>query len=217
MPWIRIIDEDEAAGPLKELYDLRRREAGFVSNAYKVASLKPELAWAMERFRKSIIFGGSSLGRRREEIIAVVQAAVAKCSYSGVSHGEMLRSLIGGDGAKVAQLGRDWRACDWLDDQERAICAFVEKLTRSQSELTAADVQSLRDVGFDDEGILDVTLVAAYRNYITRVLDALGIEINDESFQSPEIVEALLVGDRALPASQRERWGGASRTGPADE
>lgn len=205
MPWIRIIDEDEAIGSLKELYDLRRQEAGFVSNAYKVASIKPDLAWAQERFRKAIIFGGSSLGRRREEIIAVVQAATARCSYSGVSHGEMLRNLIGGDGAKVAQLGRDWRSCDWLDDQERAICAFVEKLTREQSTMTEADVRSLGDAGFDDESILDIAMVAAYRNYVTRLLDALGIEINPESLVSPEIVDALLVGDRALPASYREQ------------
>ena len=33
----------------------------------------------------------------------------------------------------------------------------------------------LRDAGFDDTGILQITLIAAWFNYINRVADALGV------------------------------------------
>jgi len=52
---------------------------------------------------------------------------------------------------------------------------YVVKLTRDATQCTAEDHQMLRAVGFDDRGILQVTLIAAWFNYINRVADALGV------------------------------------------
>lgn len=52
---------------------------------------------------------------------------------------------------------------------------FAVKLTRQAYKMTERDVQSLRDVGFDDRGILQITMIAAWFNYVNRVADALGL------------------------------------------
>ena len=52
---------------------------------------------------------------------------------------------------------------------------FAVKLTVSPHKHTREDVERLRSVGFDDTGILQITLIAAYFNYINRVADALGV------------------------------------------
>ena len=52
---------------------------------------------------------------------------------------------------------------------------FVVKLTHTPYKHTSADVEKLRAVGFDDTGILQITMIAAYFNYINRVADALGV------------------------------------------
>ena len=52
---------------------------------------------------------------------------------------------------------------------------FVVRLTRAAYKLTAEDLQKLRAVGFDDVGILQITLIASWFNYINRVADALGV------------------------------------------
>ena len=52
---------------------------------------------------------------------------------------------------------------------------FAVKLTVAPYKHTRADVEKLRAVGFDDTGILQITLIAAYFNYINRVADALGV------------------------------------------
>ena len=39
----------------------------------------------------------------------------------------------------------------------------------------APDHKKLRAVGFDDRGILQITLIASWFNYINRVADALGV------------------------------------------
>jgi alkylhydroperoxidase family enzyme len=52
---------------------------------------------------------------------------------------------------------------------------FAVRLTREPWKLTADDLDGLRRVGFDDCGILQITLIAAWFNYINRVADALGV------------------------------------------
>ena len=52
---------------------------------------------------------------------------------------------------------------------------FTARLTTAAYKLTAEDVAGLRAVGFDDTGILQITLIASWFNYINRLADALGV------------------------------------------
>ena len=52
---------------------------------------------------------------------------------------------------------------------------YVSQVTRDATRVTRADHDRLRQVGFDDRGILQITLIAAWFNYINRVADALGV------------------------------------------
>ncbi len=52
---------------------------------------------------------------------------------------------------------------------------YVVKLTKDATQCGREDIQKLRAVGFDDRGILQITLIAAWFNYINKVADALGV------------------------------------------
>ena len=80
--------------------------------------------------------------------------------------------------AFVQAVARDWRSAP-LSAADRALCEFASKLTLSQHEMLAADLDALRDNGFDDRAIHDAVQVISYFNYITRVADALGVERED--------------------------------------
>ncbi len=54
---------------------------------------------------------------------------------------------------------------------------FVGKITLQQKDLRESDVQNMRQAGFDDLQLLEVVQLAAWFNYITRVADALGVEV----------------------------------------
>jgi len=70
---------------------------------------------------------------------------------------------------------RDWRTAP-LDEVDRALCAYAEKLTLDQPSVGADDIAALSGCGLDDRAIHDATQVIAYFNYITRVADGLGVE-----------------------------------------
>ncbi len=52
---------------------------------------------------------------------------------------------------------------------------FVVKMTRHSYRMTEQDVRALRDAGFDDRAILQITMIAGWFNYANRVADALGL------------------------------------------
>ena len=59
--------------------------------------------------------------------------------------------------------------------QDRAMLDYVVQLTKDATRIGRADHEGLRAAGFDDRAILQITLIAAWFNYINRVADALGV------------------------------------------
>ena len=62
-----------------------------------------------------------------------------------------------------------------ITDQERVMLDYVVKLTKDATKIWPEDHAKLRAEGFDDRGILQITLIASWFNYINRVADALGV------------------------------------------
>jgi uncharacterized peroxidase-related enzyme len=62
-----------------------------------------------------------------------------------------------------------------ITPQERVMVDYVVKLTKDATKVWKDDIEGLRAVGFDDRGILQITLIASWFNYINRVADALGV------------------------------------------
>jgi uncharacterized peroxidase-related enzyme len=89
------------------------------------------------------------------------------------SHIEFLRraSL---DDELAAELRRDYKQAN-LSEADRAMLDFAVQLTKAAYKMTAEDTDRLRQVGFNDTTILQITLIAAWFNYINRVADALGV------------------------------------------
>ena len=62
-----------------------------------------------------------------------------------------------------------------ITEQDRFMLDYVVQLTRDATRITPAYHERLRASGFDDQAILQITLIASWFNYINRVADALGV------------------------------------------
>ncbi len=74
----------------------------------------------------------------------------------------------------VLALRRDYRTAP-ISEEDRVMLDYVVKLTKDATQCSPADHTRLRAVGFDDRGILQITLIASWFNYINRVADSLGV------------------------------------------
>ena len=103
---------------------------------------------------------------------------------------------------EVAKVISNWREAE-LDEQERVMLAFTEKFTLTPSQITDADIESLRRTGFSEAQILSIALGAGYRNWVDRIADLLGVE--EEKFDFPEeILNAFGVTREQLKTSLYE-------------
>jgi uncharacterized peroxidase-related enzyme len=71
-------------------------------------------------------------------------------------------------------LREDYTTAD-ISEQDRVMLDYVSQITRDATAISEQDHQRLRAVGFDDRGILQITLISSWFNYINRVADALGV------------------------------------------
>jgi uncharacterized peroxidase-related enzyme len=74
----------------------------------------------------------------------------------------------------AAQLARDYTQAK-LNDADRAMLDYTAKLTLHPARVTPEDLDRLRGVGFSDQAILQINLIASWFNYINRVADGLGV------------------------------------------
>ena len=74
----------------------------------------------------------------------------------------------------VDALQTDYRSAP-ISELDRTMLDYVVKLTKDATKVSPDDHVKLRAVGFDDRGILQITLIASWFNYINRVADALGV------------------------------------------
>jgi alkylhydroperoxidase family enzyme len=78
------------------------------------------------------------------------------------------------DEALVEAIRRDYKTAP-IDERDLAMLDYVAELTRDATRITPQHHERLRAASFDDRGILQITLIASWFNYINRVADALGV------------------------------------------
>ncbi len=88
----------------------------------------------------------------------------------------------GSDDLTAEFIQNDWRKAD-LNEAERTMLEWAEKLTLTPSAMTQEDIQALRNVGWTDRDILDIAQVCAFFNFRVRMVDGLGLEIPDQMIE----------------------------------
>jgi uncharacterized peroxidase-related enzyme len=66
-----------------------------------------------------------------------------------------------------------------LPERMAELCRYAVKLTLHPDEMGEQDVEALRQVGLDDRDVVDANQVVAYFNYVNRVADGLGVELEE--------------------------------------
>ena len=94
-----------------------------------------------------------------------------------VHHTRGLRRLLKDDDLadKVAE---DFEMAG-LDERRLAMLRYVAKLTRTPGKMARQDIHRLRAVGFSDEDVLAIAEVTGYYAYANRIVDGLGVELEE--------------------------------------
>jgi uncharacterized peroxidase-related enzyme len=186
---IKMLGLAEAEGGLKDFYDLLKARAGArppvynspggeIPNIIKAHSLDLEGMKLASGISAAVHGGPFSLPWKEREMLNTVVSSTNRCFYCVSAHAEFLRAASR-DRKLAAQVKANFRKAK-LSGRHSHMLEFVEKLTRSPWRVSGRDSDSLRSAGFNDDEILHIVLGAAHLNYLNRVADGLGIELDYE-------------------------------------
>lgn len=169
---------DPLPDDIQKYFDICDEKLGLIPNvlqayAFDMAKLRPFMDMYTE-----VMLDDSGLSKLEREMIAVVVSSINRCWYCQVAHGAAVRQLSGNPMLGEAMV-MNWRMAD-LDARQTAMLAFSEKITKASSEISEADRQALRDVGFSDRDIWDIAATVGFFSMSNRMASAVGMKPNDE-------------------------------------
>ena len=129
-------------------------------------------------FYNDLMLSESGLSKLEREMIAVVVSSANRCYYCLVAHGQAVRRLSG-DPQLGEMMVMNYRVAE-LEPRQRAMLDYAWKLTESPREIGESDRQALREVGFTDADIFDITDTAAFFNYTNRLAHGLDMMPNPD-------------------------------------
>lgn len=188
MTIIKSPSEAEATGQVAQFYADDIEDQGYVASYTKVMSLNPEALMAFANLTRAI---AGPMGQRRYELVTLAAALGAKSRHCRLAHGR--NSLQFFDEQQLVRIAGGYRDAG-LTQAEVVMMEFAEQVSGEAAEMTDADSQRLRDVGFSDAEIVDIALAAAARNYYGRALQALAVEVDVQTDLSESLRDALIAG-----------------------
>ncbi|MBI4046495.1 MAG: alkylhydroperoxidase [Devosia nanyangense] len=189
--FLKTIAPEEAEGEIAEIYRHELDKYGFVMDASRCMTTRPDLMPLVEHFIAALR-DNFSLGLRGWRLITLIAAKEIPSTYCSHVYSKALAAEFGKD--KVMAIQRDFRTAG-LDAKDVAMLAYAQKVARNASEVNEADIADLRAVGFTDHEICDIALCASFRCFLSRLFDSLGAQTepffvdDDEGFR-----KAMTVG-----------------------
>jgi uncharacterized peroxidase-related enzyme len=167
MSAVPLVDPASASGAAKDVLDQIHTAFGTVPAMFRAVANSPAtLASLWQSFGT---FGGGSLGAALSEQLAVAVANRNSCEYCLAAHTALGRK------AGLSREALEWAQSGKSDDpRTTALLDFALKLVEERGQVTPADVQGLRDLGWTDEQIVEVIGQVAlnlFTNYVNIALD----------------------------------------------
>jgi uncharacterized peroxidase-related enzyme len=178
LTWLRVPDEAELPAEVLELWRPSLEKLGFVPNVLRLYALRPSRLLAWNAHYEEAMKGDSTLTRAEREMIAVVVSVTNRCAYCIAAHSAALRKLTK-DPALSDQIAADHSRAELPERLQRAL-DYAVKLTREPAAMAEEDVERLREAGWTDEDVMDITEVASLFNFSNRMASALGWAPNPE-------------------------------------
>jgi uncharacterized peroxidase-related enzyme len=163
---------------MRETFDKCLAKIGFVPNVLTAYAHDMAKLEAFSALYNDLMLAPSGLSKLEREMIAVAVSAENRCFYCLTAHGAAVRQLSG-DPLLGELMVMNWRAAD-LSARHRAMLDFAVTLTIAPGDIEEDDREALREAGFTERDIWDISAVAAFYNMSNRMASAVDMRPNDE-------------------------------------
>ena len=169
--------EKDGEDQVENYLNIVNEKVGFIPNVLAAFAKFPKQFEGFTKLYNSLMLGESGLTKLEREMIAVTVSSENHCFYCLVAHGSAVRELSN-DPQLGERIAANFRSAE-LPEKQLELLNFTKKLTRDPSEISESDRIKLREVGYTDRDIWDISAIIGLFNMTNRLASATEMEPND--------------------------------------
>lgn len=162
---------------VKNYLEIVQQKLGFIPNVLAAFAKFPKQFEGFTKLYNALMLGESGLTKLEREMIAVTVSSENHCFYCLVAHGSAVRELSN-DPQLGERIAANFRSAE-LPKKQEELLNFTKKLTKDPSEISENDRKKLRDVGYSDRDIWDISAIVGLFNMTNRLASATEMEPNN--------------------------------------
>ena len=156
-----------------------QEKSGFVPNVFLVLSRRPDEFRAFFAYHDALMVKDTgSLTKADREMIVTTTSAKNNCLYCVVAHGAILR-IYAKNPLVADQVAVNHHKAD-ISPRQKAMLDFAVKVCLDSQAVGDEDYAALKEHGFDDEDIWDITAITGFFGMSNRLANVLSMRPNDE-------------------------------------
>ena len=157
-----------------------QEKSGFVPNVFLVLARRPDEFRAFFAYHDALMDKPGNLTKAEREMIVVATSSANQCQYCVVAHGAILR--IRAKNPLIAdQVAVNYRKAD-ITDGQKAMLDFAMKVALEAHVVGDADIELLKEHGFNAEDAWDICAIAAFFAMSNRLANVTSMRPNDEFY-----------------------------------
>ena len=162
---------------VKNYLEIVQQKLGFIPNVLAAFAKFPKQFEGFTKLYNALMLGESGLTKLEREMIAVTVSSENHCFYCLVAHGSAVRELSN-DPQLGERIAANFKSAE-LPKKQEVLLNFTKKLTKDPSEIGENDRKKLRDVGYTDRDIWDISAIVGLFNMTNRLASATEMEPNN--------------------------------------
>ncbi|MDP7620534.1 MAG: peroxidase-related enzyme [SAR324 cluster bacterium] len=165
---------------IRETILAMQEKSGFVPNVFLALANRPDEFRAFFAYHDALMEKEGGLTKGEREMIVVATSAHNQCIYCVVAHGAILR--IREKNPQLAdQIASNYRKAD-ITPRQKAMLDFALKVSKSSHEISNADIEDMRELGFSNDDIWDIGAISALFALSNRMANLTSMRPNDEFY-----------------------------------
>ena len=165
---------------IRETILAMQEKSGFVPNVFLALANRPDEFRAFFAYHDALMEKEGGLTKGEREMIVVATSAHNQCIYCVVAHGAILR--IREKNPQLAdQIASNYRKAD-ITPRQKAMLDFALKVSKSSHEISNADIENMRELGFSNDDIWDIGAISALFALSNRMANLTSMRPNDDFY-----------------------------------
>ena len=169
--------EKDGEDQVENYLNIVNEKIGFIPNVLAAFAKFPKQFEGFTKLYNALMLGESGLTKLEREMIAVTVSSENHCFYCLVAHGSAVRELSN-DPQLGERIAANFRSAE-LPKKQEELLNFTKKLTKDPSDIVENDRKKLRDVGYTDRDIWDISAIIGLFNMTNRLASATEMEPNN--------------------------------------